>query len=91
MTGSAAEAGRCGPVPIGLILGNIYRGGTRPRFNPERLTSTLLHLLEQPDADNGAITSEIEGGATPAETSGERIARPGDRRRGAATEGRAVL
>ena len=41
-----AEARRQAPVPIGLINGTTYRGGTQPPLEPFRVLSALRRLLE---------------------------------------------
>jgi hypothetical protein len=50
----AAEAGALAPVPVGLINGTAYRGGTQPPLEPGRVIAALRHVLDQPgvaDAD----------------------------------------
>jgi hypothetical protein len=49
-----AEARRLAPVPVGLINGTTYRGGTQPSLEPFRVLATLRRLLDHPrttDAD----------------------------------------
>lgn len=50
-----AEAGRLAPVPVGLINGTAYRGGTQPPLEPMRVIATLRHLLDHPRARNPEI------------------------------------
>ena len=49
-----AEARRLAPVPVGLINGTAYRGGTQPPLDPFRVLAALRRLLEDarvPDGD----------------------------------------
>ena len=49
-----AEAGRLPPVPVGLINGTTYRGGSQPPLEPFRVLAALRRLLDDPrvsDAD----------------------------------------
>jgi hypothetical protein len=50
-----AEAGRRAPVPIALINGSMYRGGSQPPLAPFAVLAALLRLL----ADPGVTDSEI--------------------------------
>jgi hypothetical protein len=43
-----AEAHRMAPVPVGLINGTTYRGGTRPALDPFAVLAALRRLLEDP-------------------------------------------
>lgn len=43
-----AEAGRLAPVPVGLINGTTYRGGTQPPLEPFRVLAALRLLLDDP-------------------------------------------
>lgn len=52
-----AEAGRLAPVPVGLINGTGYRGGTQPPLEPARAIAALRHLLDHPDAADSDLLS----------------------------------
>ena len=41
-----AEAHRLAPVPVGLINGTVYGGGTQPPLDPFRVLAALRRLLE---------------------------------------------
>jgi hypothetical protein len=43
-----AEARRLAPVPVGLINGTSYRGGTQPPLEPFRVLAALRQLLDRP-------------------------------------------
>jgi hypothetical protein len=43
-----AEAGRLAPVPVGLINGTVYRGGSQPALEPFRVLAALRRLLNEP-------------------------------------------
>jgi hypothetical protein len=45
----AAERAELAPVPVGLINGSTYRGGSRPPFNPARVIGAIRQVLRQPD------------------------------------------
>jgi hypothetical protein len=50
-----AEASRLGPVPVGLINGSHYRGGTQPPLEPARVITALRQLIEHPDTPDRDI------------------------------------
>jgi hypothetical protein len=52
-----AEAHRLAPVPIGLINGTTYRGGTRPPLEPFAVLAALRGLLEDPGIPDGELVS----------------------------------
>jgi hypothetical protein len=52
-----AEAHRLAPVPIGLINGTTYRGGTRPPLDPFAVLAALRRLLEDPGVPDGELVS----------------------------------
>ncbi len=51
----AAERGDLAPVPIGLINGNVYRGGSRPPFQPEAVIGALRQLIQHPRVTSGDL------------------------------------
>ena len=52
-----AEAGRLAPVPLGLINGTTYRGGTQPPLEPFRVLAALRRLLEDPGVPDAEVIS----------------------------------
>lgn len=52
-----AEAHRLAPVPVGLINGTTYRGGTQPPLEPLRVLAALRRLLESPRVPDGELLS----------------------------------
>jgi hypothetical protein len=50
-----AEAHRLAPVPVGLINGTAFRGGTQPPLQPSRVIATLRKLLDDPRAPDGDV------------------------------------
>lgn len=44
----AAERGELGPVPLGLVNGTLYRGGTVPPWDPRAVLACLNALVEDP-------------------------------------------
>jgi len=44
-----AEAHRIAPVPVGLVNGTVYRGGTQPPLEPFRVIAALRKLLPAQD------------------------------------------
>jgi hypothetical protein len=50
-----AEARRLAPVPVGLINGSLYRGGTQPPLEPFRLIAALRRLLDDPRATDADL------------------------------------
>ncbi|HEY1619728.1 MAG TPA: hypothetical protein VGG25_19055 [Streptosporangiaceae bacterium] len=55
----AAEAGQIGPVPIGLINGSVYCGGTRPPLEPFRVIAALRRLLANPSTTDSQIVEAV--------------------------------
>lgn len=56
-----AEAERVGPIPLGLIEGTLYRGGTIPPFSPRAVLSALADgdsTVGPPSAPTGTITGD---------------------------------
>ncbi len=51
----AAERHQTGPIPIGLINGDLHVGGCRPPFDPHRVVAALRSAAEDPSADLAAI------------------------------------
>jgi hypothetical protein len=51
----AAEAGQRAPVPVGLINGTAYRGGTQPPLEPFALLAALRRLLKEPDVPDREV------------------------------------
>jgi DNA gyrase/topoisomerase IV subunit A len=50
----SAERGEIAPVPIGLINGNTYGGGTRPPYKPAAIVAAIREVVEHqrvPDAE----------------------------------------
>jgi len=56
----AAERGELAPVPLGLINGSTYRGGTRPPFRPEDIIEALRLSIRRPRV-TGAELAAIVG------------------------------
>ena len=54
------EAHRLAPVPVGLINGTVYRGGTQPPLEPLRVIAALRRLLDDPRATDADVL-EIAG------------------------------
>lgn len=54
-----AEAHRLAPVPVGLISGSTYRGGTQPPLDPFAVLAVLRELLENPRATDDELISMI--------------------------------
>jgi hypothetical protein len=52
-----AEEHRLAPVPVGLINGSTYRGGTRPPLDSSGVLAALRRLLEDPGVPNGELIS----------------------------------
>lgn len=52
-----AEAGRLARVPVGLINGTAYRGGTQPPLQPARVIAALRHLLDHPGTADSELLS----------------------------------
>lgn len=52
-----AEAHRRAPVPVGLINGTAYRGGTQPPLEPFAVLAALRRLLEEPGVRDGELVS----------------------------------
>ena len=50
-----AEARRLAPVPVGLINGTAYRGGTQPPLDPFRVLAALRRLLEDALVPDGEL------------------------------------
>lgn len=50
-----AEAGRLAPVPVGLINGTSYRGGTQPPLEPDRVITAIRHLIHHPQTPDQEI------------------------------------
>lgn len=62
---AAAERGDGPPIPIGLINGTMYGGGTRPPHSPRRITNSLLLIAENPGASDKEIIDAAGGPAFP--------------------------
>ena len=52
-----AEAGRLAPVPLGLINGTTYRGGSQPALEPFRALAALRRLLDDPSVPDAEVIS----------------------------------
>ena len=52
-----AEATRQAPVPLGLINGTTYRGGTQPALEPSRALAALRRLLDDPSVTDAEVIS----------------------------------
>jgi DNA gyrase/topoisomerase IV subunit A len=52
---AAAERGAGPALPIDLLNGSLYRGGTRPPFAPTRLIDALLMIVHDPRARDEEI------------------------------------
>ena len=55
----AAERRELAPVPIGLINGNTYRGGTRPPFRPHGIIAAAHRVITDPRAADADLISII--------------------------------
>lgn len=55
----AAEAHQLAPVPVGLINGTIYRGGTQPPLEPRRVLAALRRLLDDPQAPDQEVINIV--------------------------------
>ena len=51
----ASERSEIGPLPVGLINGSIYSGGTRPPFDPSAIVTALLRLCDDPTLDDESL------------------------------------
>ena len=51
------EADRLAPVPLGLINGTTYRGGTQPALEPFRALAALRRLLDDPGVPDAEVIS----------------------------------
>ena len=56
----AAERGEIGPLPIGLINGNLHAGGRRPPLDPHRVIAALRAASENPSTDLAALVGPPE-------------------------------
>ncbi len=54
-----AEARRLAPVPVGLINGTSYRGGTQPPLEPFRVLATVRRLLDHPRMTNADLLRAV--------------------------------
>jgi len=54
-----AEARRLAPVPVGLINGTSYRGGTQPPLEPFRVLAALRRLLDHPRITNADLLRAV--------------------------------
>jgi hypothetical protein len=54
-----AEAHRRAPVPVGLINGTAYRGGTQPPLEPFRVLAALRRVLDAPRVPDGELTGIV--------------------------------
>lgn len=52
-----AEAARLAPVPLGLINGTTYRGGSQPALGPFRVLAALRRLLDDPSVPDAEVIS----------------------------------
>jgi hypothetical protein len=52
-----AEAGQLAPVPLGLINGTTYRGGTQPALEPFRALAALRRVLDDPGVPDAEVIS----------------------------------
>jgi hypothetical protein len=55
----AAETRQLAPVPVGLINGTTYRGGTQPSLEPRRVLAALRQLLEDPQARDQEVINIV--------------------------------
>jgi len=56
----AAEAHRVAPIPVGLINGTAYRGGTQPPLAPfANLAALRRRLLQEPDVPDREVISIV--------------------------------
>lgn len=60
-----AERGDGPPIPIGLINGTMYGGGTRPPHDPSRIVDSLLLVAENPGVSDKQIIDAAGGPAFP--------------------------
>jgi hypothetical protein len=54
-----AEARRLAPVPVGVINGTSYRGGTQPPLEPFRVLAALRRLLDHPRMANADLIRAV--------------------------------
>jgi len=59
LLGLAAEHGEVGPVPIGLINGNTYCGGSRPPYDPRRVVEALMRLAGDPSLGDDELVDLV--------------------------------
>jgi len=57
----SAEAGQLGPVPLGIINGTLWRGGTQPPLEPYRVLRLLRSLAASPRLSDREILDAIGG------------------------------
>lgn len=55
----AAERGQIPPLPIGLINGTHYRGGTQPSFNATGVIAGLIRLSEDPMVSDDVLLDVV--------------------------------
>ena len=54
-----AEARRLAPVPVGLINGTVYRGGSQPALEPFRVIAALRKLLDDPQMSDWDVLETV--------------------------------
>jgi hypothetical protein len=54
-----AEAHRIAPVPVGLINGTAYRGGTQPALEPSGAMAALRKLVTDPDTPDADLLGTV--------------------------------
>lgn len=59
MLAVAAERGLIPPLPIGLINGTHYRGGTQPSFNAAGVIAGLVRLAENPMVSDDELLDAV--------------------------------
>ena len=59
MVALAAERGELAPVPLGLINGSTYRGGTRPPFRPEGIIEALRLAIRRPRVTSAELAAIV--------------------------------
>lgn len=47
------------PLPIGLINGDVHVGGRRPPFDPKRVTTTLVQLVDGEDLTDAQVVDGV--------------------------------
>ena len=54
-----SEGGELPPLPFGLILGDMYAGGTAPPFEPSRVLDALTLAIDHPDSIDDDLAAAV--------------------------------